>query len=94
MVDVSKETKYEKVIENFALLKKLGEGKFGTGWSAIQISTGKAVCVKILKDFGDQTQSNWEIELQAGYNNFNHENVLKMIGAGKNFIVTKGKPSK
>jgi len=50
--------------------------------------------VKIFKDFGESTKETWEIELQAGYNNFNHENVLKMIGAGKNFIITKAKQSK
>lgn len=35
MVEHSNGIKYDKTIENFALIKKLGEGKFGTGWSAI-----------------------------------------------------------
>ena len=49
----SEVSKYDRTIDKFGLIKKLGEGKFGIAWSAIQTTTGRSVCVKILKNIGN-----------------------------------------
>jgi serine/threonine protein kinase len=55
---------YEKMLNNFALLKPLGDGTFGVGWAAINTETSEKVCVKIFKNLDEATVKTFETEIQ------------------------------
>ena len=48
----TEEIKFEgdRYIDQFNLLKKLGEGQFGTAWLAQDTQTKQRVCVKVFKN--------------------------------------------
>ena len=70
----------------------LGDGQFGTGYLASDQKTGNSVCVKVFKDTGAQADKSFKIELEAGAQNLEHPNVLRMLGAGRNEFVMQSQP--
>jgi predicted Ser/Thr protein kinase len=68
-------------IEHFKLLKKLGEGQFGTGYMGFD--GNKFICVKVFKNDDKQANMSFKVELKQGSLQMNHPNVLKLFGAGR-----------
>jgi hypothetical protein len=52
------------MLNNFALLKPLGDGTFGVGWAAINTETSEKVCVKVFKNLNEDTVKTFETEIQ------------------------------
>jgi serine/threonine protein kinase len=72
------------------LIKKLGDGLFGVGYRAIDTNTNQTVCVKVFKETTALADKSFKCELNTGYKGFNHPNILKILGAGKNKLVKDG----
>jgi serine/threonine protein kinase len=56
-------TVHDRTLNNFALLKQLGDGTFGVGWAAIDTNTNDKVCVKVFKNLDEETEKTFETEI-------------------------------
>jgi serine/threonine protein kinase len=86
MVETEKST-----IDQFVLIKKIGEGGYGDAFKAYDVKTNDVVCVKIFHNHSKKFQEVWEAELEPGKRQFDHENILKVICAGQGDFFKNGK---
>jgi serine/threonine protein kinase len=73
-------------LEHFKLVKKLGDGTFGVGWEAVDTTSNDVVCVKVFKDDTAISEKSFKDELNIGYLQLEHPNVIRMLGAGRNHL--------
>lgn len=82
------------MIEHYRLIKPLGDGQFGVGWLADDTSADdNKVCVKLFKNMDEATEETFRAEVAAGQAGIFHENVLRLMGAGKSVVHKDGEPS-
>ncbi|MFN8607835.1 MAG: WD40 repeat domain-containing serine/threonine-protein kinase [Vulcanimicrobiota bacterium] len=68
-------------LEDYELLRSLGEGAFGQVWGAIQKRTGQKVAVKFLHESGGQSWSYFRHELERLREVSEHPGVVTLIDA-------------
>jgi hypothetical protein len=49
------------------------------------------VCVKVFKENTTVSEKSFKVELKVGHKHFNHPNILKMLGAGRNHLTLNGR---
>jgi hypothetical protein len=75
-------------IDQFKLLKKLGEGQYGTGYMGFD--GNKFMCIKVFKNDTVQANNSFKVEIKQGALQMNHPNVLKLFGAGRELFTLEG----
>jgi serine/threonine protein kinase len=81
-------------IEHYKLIRQLGDGQFGAGYLAQDTSNNNKCCVKVFKNMDESTEKTFKAEIMAGQSGLNHENIIKLLGAGRSQICKNGKASK
>lgn len=81
-------------IENWVLLQKLGHGKFGAGYLALDSNSGQLVCVKVFANSLEDpvSKKTFMAEVEAGNAGLNHQNLLRLISYGHSEINLNGTP--
>jgi len=72
----------KKTLEEWRLLKRLGDGKFGTAYLAFDKKLKEYVCVKIFKSVDKESKKSFDAEVEAGKSCLVHPNVIKLHCAG------------
>ena len=81
---------FELEIENWNLFKSIGSGTYGDAYLAQNKEGGNNTCVKLFKGLDAGAEESFKTELQAGYADFDNENVIRMLGAGRDFLKENG----
>jgi hypothetical protein len=72
------------MIGPYKLIRKLGDGMYGTGMLAEDTSKdNKRFCVKLFKGLDKKFEDSFNTEMLAGQAKMFHPNVLSLLGAGK-----------
>ena len=82
-----------KSIDHYVLIESLGQGKFGEGFLAKDISNNEKVCIKLFKKQKterEQEISEKNIQIEKSFN-LKHENILNTISNGKGMLFKDGK---
>ena len=78
--DVGEEGSVFEVIDDFSLLRRVGEGGMGVVFHARQLSTGRDVALKLLKEGVPDARFRQEIEVLA---RLDHPGLVRVIHAGE-----------